>query len=44
MTNTLAAPQVTATLSRMFAAAARDDVSALLPGGAYADSVGSGKG
>ena len=37
MTNTLAAPQVTATLGRMFAAAARDDdASALLPGGAYA--------
>ena len=37
MTNTLAAPQVTATLSRMFAAAAQDnDASAILPGGAYA--------
>ena len=37
MTNTLAAPQVTATLSRLFAAAAQDsDASALLPGGAYA--------
>jgi predicted O-methyltransferase YrrM len=37
MTNTLAAPQVTATLSRLFAAAARDnDASAILPGGAYA--------
>jgi predicted O-methyltransferase YrrM len=37
MTNTLAAPEVTATLSRLFAAAARDnDASAILPGGAYA--------
>ena len=37
MTNTLAAPQVTATLSRLFAAAAQDsDASALLPGGAFA--------
>ena len=39
MTNTLAAPQVTATLSRLFAAAAQDsDASALLPGGAFANA------
>jgi predicted O-methyltransferase YrrM len=39
MTNTLAAPAVTATLSRLFAAAAQDsDASAILPGGAYANA------
>jgi predicted O-methyltransferase YrrM len=39
MTNTLATPQVTATLSRLFAAAAQDsDASALLPGGAFANA------
>ena len=36
MTNTLAVPQVSATLTRMFAAAAQDDVSGFLPGGTYA--------
>ena len=39
MTNTLATPQVTATLRRLFAAAAQDsDASALLPGGAFANA------